>query len=204
VATGVLTTATVSLAIGVLAVPISALIPCIVVAGFAWGCTTPSRDMLVRGAAPAGATGTVFGFVYSGPRPGLCGDAVLPRFAPRPSPFASYFRLYRRLLAITAAFVVGHKGAGRRSAPPRSLAASVRDAVARPSSDRVERTALLLLTCRRPMAGRSAKSLPASVGASRNWACKADAFACVHQLRGRAGFVLCCCYGDAPSMALSD
>jgi len=24
-----------------------------------------SRDMLVRGAAPAGATGTVFGFVYS-------------------------------------------------------------------------------------------------------------------------------------------
>jgi hypothetical protein len=59
-------TPTVSLAIGVLAVPISTLIPCIAVAGFAWGCTTPSRDMLVRGAAPAGATGTVFGFVYSG------------------------------------------------------------------------------------------------------------------------------------------
>src|SRR5262249_59904788 len=66
VATGLLTTAAVSLAIGALAVPISGLIPCIAVAGFAWGCTTPPRDLLVRAAAPAGATGTVFGFVYSG------------------------------------------------------------------------------------------------------------------------------------------
>lgn len=35
-------------------------------AGFASGMTTPSRDMLVRAATPAGATGRVFGFVYSG------------------------------------------------------------------------------------------------------------------------------------------
>src|SRR5262249_4029555 len=37
VATGLSTTATVGLAIGVLAVPISGLIPCIAVAGLAWG-----------------------------------------------------------------------------------------------------------------------------------------------------------------------
>jgi MFS transporter, FSR family, fosmidomycin resistance protein len=36
------------------------------VAGFHLGITTPSRDMMVRAAAPAGASGRVFGFVYSG------------------------------------------------------------------------------------------------------------------------------------------
>ena len=35
-------------------------------AGFAAGFTTPSRDMLARGATPPGATGKVFGFIYSG------------------------------------------------------------------------------------------------------------------------------------------
>lgn len=34
--------------------------------GFAVGITTPSRDVLVRRATPAGATGKVFGVVYSG------------------------------------------------------------------------------------------------------------------------------------------
>lgn len=34
--------------------------------GFFVGCTGPSRDILVRAATPAGATGKVFGFVYSG------------------------------------------------------------------------------------------------------------------------------------------
>ena len=35
-------------------------------AGFAVGITYPSRDLIVRAAAPAGATGRVFGFVYAG------------------------------------------------------------------------------------------------------------------------------------------
>jgi MFS family permease len=35
-------------------------------AGFATGITNPSRDFIVRGATPAGATGKVYGFVYSG------------------------------------------------------------------------------------------------------------------------------------------
>ena len=38
----------------------------LVLAGVASGTTTPSRDMLVRAAAPKGASGRVFGFVYSG------------------------------------------------------------------------------------------------------------------------------------------
>lgn len=35
-------------------------------AGFAGGTTGPSRDMIVRSATPPGASGKVFGFVYSG------------------------------------------------------------------------------------------------------------------------------------------
>src|SRR5712671_6623397 len=115
---GLLTTATVSLAIGVLAVPLSGLIPCIAVAGFAWGCTTPSRDMLVRNAAPAGATGTVFGFVYSGldlgsaltpPFLGFLLDHHLPRLI-----FVVTAGVL--LLAIGTAFVVGRSDPGQRLA----------------------------------------------------------------------------------------
>jgi len=36
------------------------------VAGFAGGTTNPSRDMIVRQATPPGASGKVYGFVYSG------------------------------------------------------------------------------------------------------------------------------------------
>lgn len=42
------------------------LVGIVALAGFFLGVTTPSRDMLVRGAAPKGASGRVFGFVYSG------------------------------------------------------------------------------------------------------------------------------------------
>jgi len=35
-------------------------------AGFSGGLTGPSRDMIVRNATPPGASGKVFGFVYSG------------------------------------------------------------------------------------------------------------------------------------------
>ena len=34
--------------------------------GVAIGSTGPSRDMIVRGATPPGASGRVYGFVYSG------------------------------------------------------------------------------------------------------------------------------------------
>ncbi|MFO1084448.1 MAG: MFS transporter [Reyranellaceae bacterium] len=42
------------------------LLPLLALAGAAGGLTGPSRDMIVRSATPPGASGKVFGFVYSG------------------------------------------------------------------------------------------------------------------------------------------
>ncbi|MBT5263557.1 MAG: MFS transporter [Rhodospirillaceae bacterium] len=55
--------------------PTYLLIAALAVAGFLSGTTSPSRDMLVRKAAPKGASGRVFGFVYSGLD---LGSAVMP------------------------------------------------------------------------------------------------------------------------------
>jgi MFS family permease len=46
--------------------PFAAVMLVVSVAGMAQGITAPSRDILVRMATPPGATGKVFGFVYSG------------------------------------------------------------------------------------------------------------------------------------------
>jgi len=61
------------LAAGALTVPIATqavtpalLLPLLALSGAAGGITGPSRDMIVRGATPPGASGKVFGFVYSG------------------------------------------------------------------------------------------------------------------------------------------
>ena len=50
------------------AVPATATlaIPLFALTGFVLGATGPSRDMIVRGATPPGASGRVYGFVYSG------------------------------------------------------------------------------------------------------------------------------------------
>jgi MFS family permease len=50
----------------------SLLVPVLGLAGFCHGATGPSRDMLVRAATPPGASGKVFGFVYSGLDLGSC------------------------------------------------------------------------------------------------------------------------------------
>jgi MFS family permease len=42
------------------------VIPVFALAGVSGGVTGPSRDLIVRGATPKGATGRVYGFVYSG------------------------------------------------------------------------------------------------------------------------------------------
>jgi len=47
-------------------VSLSLAIALMALAGLSHGITAPSRDMLVRAATPPGATGKVFGFVYSG------------------------------------------------------------------------------------------------------------------------------------------
>jgi FSR family fosmidomycin resistance protein-like MFS transporter len=47
-------------------VPGAALPVALAIAGFASGVVAPSRDLIVRSSTPPGATGRVFGFVYSG------------------------------------------------------------------------------------------------------------------------------------------
>jgi FSR family fosmidomycin resistance protein-like MFS transporter len=54
----------VAAASGALATP--ALVAAVTLAGITVGGTSPSRDLLVRAATPPGASGRVFGFVYSG------------------------------------------------------------------------------------------------------------------------------------------
>lgn len=58
--------ATLFVLVGAAALPSAAVVAAMAAAGFLSGTTTPSRDMLVRNAAPKGAAGRVFGFVYSG------------------------------------------------------------------------------------------------------------------------------------------
>jgi MFS family permease len=46
--------------------PAAALPALFAATGFAGGVTNPSRDLIVRSSTPPGATGKVYGFVYSG------------------------------------------------------------------------------------------------------------------------------------------
>lgn len=57
---------TFALLAAVLTVPPTVTVGLIILVGASMGITTPSRDVLVRAVAPAGATGKVFGVVYSG------------------------------------------------------------------------------------------------------------------------------------------
>lgn len=66
IAYGLLAVATFTLGMGFLSLPPILLTAIAVTTGFLGGMTIPSRDMLVRGATPMGATGKVFGFVYAG------------------------------------------------------------------------------------------------------------------------------------------
>jgi MFS family permease len=111
IAIGLAIAAALSLVFAVAALPVAVLAACASIAGFAMGATMPARDMLVRGAAPPGGTGKVFGFVYSGldlggaiapPVLGLLLDGGMPRmvFAVSAAAFA---------IAIGSAAVVGRE-----------------------------------------------------------------------------------------------
>ncbi|MGQ0653346.1 MAG: MFS transporter [Betaproteobacteria bacterium] len=63
---GMTLSALLMLAIAAGSIPGAMLPAALAVSGFAVGLTYPSRDMIVRRATPAGATGRVFGFVYTG------------------------------------------------------------------------------------------------------------------------------------------
>ena len=63
---GLLIAGALTVPIATQAVPPALLLPLLALAGAAGGVTGPSRDMIVRSATPPGASGKVFGFVYSG------------------------------------------------------------------------------------------------------------------------------------------
>jgi MFS transporter, FSR family, fosmidomycin resistance protein len=63
---GLLVAGALTVPIATQAVPPTLLLPLLALAGAAGGVTGPSRDMIVRSATPPGASGKVFGFVYSG------------------------------------------------------------------------------------------------------------------------------------------
>jgi MFS transporter, FSR family, fosmidomycin resistance protein len=65
-AAGMVISACVMLSVAAGAIPGAALPVALAAAGIAVGLTYPSRDLIVRAATPPGATGRVYGFVYSG------------------------------------------------------------------------------------------------------------------------------------------
>jgi len=86
--------------------PLALVAPVMACAGFAMGFTAPSRDLLIRGVTPTGASGKVFGFVYSGLDLGSSTTPVvfgwlLDRGEPR-----AVFVVAAALMAATAATVV--------------------------------------------------------------------------------------------------
>ena len=65
-ASGIAIAAALTLVFASGAVPVAMLAALLALIGFSKGATNPSRDLLVRAATPPGASGKVFGFVYSG------------------------------------------------------------------------------------------------------------------------------------------
>jgi FSR family fosmidomycin resistance protein-like MFS transporter len=63
---GMLASASLMFAIASAWIPAALLAPFFAATGFANGVTNPSRDLIVRTTTPPGATGKVYGFVYSG------------------------------------------------------------------------------------------------------------------------------------------
>ena len=63
--------------LGLVPVPLAAMVAGLGAVGLAQGMIRPSRDMMVRGIAPPGSVGTVFGFVTAGLN---VGSAVAPIF----------------------------------------------------------------------------------------------------------------------------
>lgn len=59
------------------AIPAHALLACVMLSGLGTGIAGPSRDLLIKQATPVGATGRVYGMVYSGLDAGLAVSAPM-------------------------------------------------------------------------------------------------------------------------------
>ena len=74
---GILVSAVLIGATGLLNLPVTTTMALFFVAGLSFGIAMPARDMVVRSIAPPGASGKVFGFVYSGLDTGAAISPVL-------------------------------------------------------------------------------------------------------------------------------
>ncbi|MSP48733.1 MAG: MFS transporter [Alphaproteobacteria bacterium] len=98
------------------ALPFTVVLALIAASGFSAGTVGPARDMLIRAAAPAGATGKVFGFVYSGLDIGSCvGPIAFGWLMDNDAP-----RLVFATIAVTMALTLPMVITVRRSAKPAS------------------------------------------------------------------------------------
>ncbi len=97
----------------------TAVLGLVAFAGFSAGTVGPARDMLIRAAAPEGATGKVFGFVYSGLDIGSCvGPLAFGWLMDHDSP-----RLVFAAIAVTMALTLPMAMTVRRNAKPASAPA---------------------------------------------------------------------------------
>jgi MFS family permease len=103
--------------IGLMPLPIASVVGAMALVGLAQGAIRPSRDMMVRAIAPAGAVGTVFGWVTTGM---FVGGALAPVFFgwlidQSLEPWVFILAALSMLLALAAA-LLGNRQAQRRLA----------------------------------------------------------------------------------------
>lgn len=104
---------------GGVTLPFTAVLALTAFAGVTVGTVGPARDMLIRAAAPVGATGKVFGFVYSGLDIGSCvGPLAFGWLMDHDSP-----RLVFVAIAVTMALTLPMAMTVRRNAKPVSVPA---------------------------------------------------------------------------------
>jgi MFS family permease len=119
IAAGLLASAAMILVVALVPLSPAPLLAVVALAGGLAGFTTPSRDLLVRSAAPEGAAGRVFGFVYSGldlgstitpPVVGVLLDQGRPR---------AVLLVVAAVMALTISPPAASASAGRRRSRPR-------------------------------------------------------------------------------------
>lgn len=100
------------------AVPGSVALACVALAGLGSGLAGPSRDLMIKRASPPGATGRVYGTVYSGLDAGFAiGAPVFGLFMDRGLPQGVFFGAATGLTAaIVAALLIGPHLRARQAA----------------------------------------------------------------------------------------